>query len=305
MSFSKYRIAVPAAIVACLLVASSAWAQGVTIFRGNSGSGDVFLGISMEDVTASNMSEYRLSNEKGAIVRSVQEESPAEEAGLRENDVILEFAGQTVLSTRQLSRLVTETPAGRSVAITVSRDGKLLNLSATIRTRPDSGSGNRIDQRFLESFPGGQLERFFESFPGEQARPGRPARPDVPNPQRPEGGRQGTERSEQRPRLGVETQPLTEQMAEYMGVPGKRGVLIVSVLGGSASEGKLRAGDVVIGVNDREIASPADLTNSIQQAASGEITIRIIRDKKQISVTVSLPSNNNNEEEERSGGYRL
>jgi S1-C subfamily serine protease len=91
-------------------------------------------------------------------------------------------------------------------------------------------------------------------------------------------------------------------MAEFLGVPGKKGVLIVGVLGGSASEGKLRAGDVVVGVNGREIASPADLTNAVQEAASGDITVGIIRDGKQVSVTVSLPSSNENE---RRGGYRL
>ena len=304
MSFSKYRITVPAAILTCLLaVLSPAAAQNRVTIQSN--SGDVFLGIAMEDVTASNMSEYRLKDEKGVIVRSVQEDSPAEEASLRENDVILEFGGQSVWSTRQFSRLVSETPAGRSVAITVSRDGNRINLSATLRTRTDRDAGLRFEalpggqmERFFESFPpGGQIERFFEALPDGQSRPPRSAqtRPDVP------GGRQGTERSEQRPRLGVETQPLTEQMAEYLGVPGKKGVLITTVLSGSASEGKLKAGDVVVSVNGREVASPADLTRFIQDAASGETTVTVIRDKKQVSIGISLPSNEN----PSGGGYRL
>jgi len=298
MNFSKYRIAIPAAIFACLLVACSATAQNNrVIIQGN--PGDTFLGINMEDVTASNISEYRLTDERGIIVRSVQDGSPAEEAGLRENDVILEFAGQPVWSTRQFSRLVSETPAGRSVALTVSRDGKLVNLSATLQTRPERGlTGGNIDQRLRDAFPGGQIERFFEALPGgEPPRSPRntvPQRPDVP------GGRQGTERPEQRPRLGVELQPLTEQMADYMGVPGKKGALITSVVSGSVSEGKLRAGDVVIGVNDREIASPEELTNFVRNA-SGDITVKIIRDKKQVSVSISLSSG----EAPQRGGYRL
>jgi len=290
MSFSKYRIAIPAALFACLIATSSAVAQNRSIVQIQSNSGDAFLGISMEDVTASNMSEYKLKDEKGVIVRSVQDESPAEEAGFHENDVILEFAGQPVWSARQFSRLVSETPIGRKVAITASRDGKPINLTATLRARSESGAVQR-----LEMLPG-QMERFFESLPqGGQSRPPRitgPTRPDA------QGERQNTERSGNRPRLGVETQPLTEQMAGYLGVSGKSGVLIASVTSGSASDGKLKAGDVIIGVNDSEVADPADLSRIIRDA-SGEITVKVIRDKKQLSVKISLAS------EESQGGYRL
>jgi S1-C subfamily serine protease len=289
MNFSKFRVVIPAAVFACLLAASLACAQNRSVIL-QSNSGDAFLGITMEDVTASNKSEYRLSEEKGAIVRSVQEGSPAEEAGLRENDVVLEFAGQPVWSIRQLSRLVSETPVGRNVAIIVSRDGNRVNLSATLGTRADRETG----QRFGGAIQGDQLERFFEQFPNiPNITPRQPSRPDA------QGGRQGAERSDQRPRLGVETQPLTEQMAGFLGVPDKKGVLITSVTGGSASDGKLKAGDVIIGVDNREVTSPADLTRFVREA-SGEITVKVVRDKKQVSVKISLAS-----DETTGGGYRL
>ena len=303
MRFSKYRIAIPAALFACLLAASSAVAQNRSVVQIQNNSGDAFLGISMEDVTASNMSEYKLRDEKGVIVRSVQDESPAEEAGVRENDVILEFAGQPVRSTRQFSRLVSETPVGRKVAITVNRDGKTVNLTATLRARTESGAMQRFEmlpgqmERFLESLPqGGQIERFFESRPDGQSRPPRSTGPTRPDSQ---GERQNTERSGNRPGLGVEIQPLTEQMAGFLGVSGQKGVLITSVTSGSASDAKLKAGDVITGVDDREVATPADLTRFIREA-SGEITVKVIRDKKQLSVKISLPSG-----EAQGGGYRL
>ena len=297
MNISKYRVIIPAAVFACFFAASSALAQGNLTIRGDSGSGDAFLGIGMEDVTASNMPEYGLSEEKGAIVRSVHGGSPAEDAGLREGDVILEFAGQPVLSARQLSRLVTETPVGRTVPITVSRNGNRVNLTAALAARPQSASANRVEPRFLDMTPapGDQLERFFGTIPGYQFFLQRPEQPEAP------GGRQNTERPGQGPRLGVEVQPLTDQMAEHLGVPGNKGVLIVSVIDGSASEGRLRAGDVVIGVDGHEVASPADLTSAVQEAASGEISVRIVRDKKQLSVGVTLYS----DEKRPSGGYRL
>ena len=286
MSFSKFRIAIPAAILVCFLSACSATAQNRSIIIQDH-SGDSFLGISMEDVTASNMSEFKLREERGVIVRSVQEESPAEEAGLRENDVIFDFAGQPVWSSRQFLRLVTETPIGRNVAITVIREGKQTNMSVTIGERTNREAGNRI----IEGVPGGQIERFFELFPGDRSRT-----PRSPGQE----GRQNQQRSEQRPRLGVETQPLTEQMAEYLGVPAKKGVLITSVSSGSASDGKLKAGDVVIGINDSEVTNPSDLSRFVRDA-SGEVTIKVVRDKKQISIRVSLPS----DETPTGGGYKL
>jgi S1-C subfamily serine protease len=81
----------------------------------NLNSNRSYLGIQMEDVTADNMSTYKLSNERGVIIRSVEEGSPAEKANLRANDVVLEYAGNQVWSTMQLSRLVQETPPGRNV----------------------------------------------------------------------------------------------------------------------------------------------------------------------------------------------
>ena len=94
----------------------------------------------------------------------------------------------------------------------------------------------------------------------------------------------------QGPRLGVETQPLTEQIAELLGISNTKGALISSVLGGSVSDGKLMAGDVVISVNGREVTSPADLTNFIREASeeTGAATIKVIRDKTEVTVGVNL-----------------
>ena len=89
----------------------------------------------MENVTADNMSSYKLSAELGVIVRTVEKGSPAEAANLREKDVILEYAGMPVFSTMQLTRLVQETPEGRTVNLVISRDGKKLDLNVKMGKR--------------------------------------------------------------------------------------------------------------------------------------------------------------------------
>jgi S1-C subfamily serine protease len=103
----------------------------------------------------------------------------------------------------------------------------------------------------------------------------------------------------QKPRLGVTLQPLTDQLADYFGVPGKKGALVSSVASDSPSAGKLRSGDVIIAAGDREITSPEELSSFITDRGEGNVTLKVIRDKKEISLVVNLPSAN------RGSGFKL
>src|SRR6185436_673935 len=72
-----------------------------------------WIGISIED-----------QRDRGAIVRRVDRDSPAEKAGIKEGDVVLEFNKEPVMGVQQLTRLVRETPVGRTVDVKVRRDNK-------------------------------------------------------------------------------------------------------------------------------------------------------------------------------------
>src|SRR5262245_61336203 len=63
-------------------------------------------------------------SDRGVLVRSVEANSPAEKAGLKANDVIVQFNRQEVVGVMQLTRLVNETPVGRSVDVVVRRDNR-------------------------------------------------------------------------------------------------------------------------------------------------------------------------------------
>jgi len=282
MYFKKHGIVILGVAFSCLLALSAARAQSFSFSQESSGA---YLGISMENVTADNLSRYGLAAEKGVIVRSVNKGSPAEAASLKEDDVILEFAGQPVWSSYQLSRLVKETPPGRKVELGISRSGKRISLTATLQAR-DSRSNEDILGRL------GQLSsRSFDlrrpDTQGDRIAPYRSERSD----------RSG--RSENKPRLGIELQELTEQMSEYLGVSDKKGVLVVSVLSDSASDGKLKAGDVIVGIDNREITRSEELTRFIREASAGEITVKIIRNKRPVSVVINLPSDGSEK------GYKL
>ena len=87
------------------------------------------IGVSIRDVE-----EGDASNE-GAVITEVGERSPADEAGLRSGDILVEFDGERVRSAQHLARLVQETPAGRTVngICAVARSGperKLVRMSS-------------------------------------------------------------------------------------------------------------------------------------------------------------------------------
>jgi S1-C subfamily serine protease len=260
------------------------------VFTLDSGS---YMGVEMEDVTAANMATYKLSSERGVIVVSVEKSSPAETAGLRQKDVIVEYAGMPVFSSAQFSRMVRETPSGRTVDIVVSRDGKSVKLAAKIGTR--EGDLSRGGRRF-QVIPRENGRGFEFDIPG-----GRGFTWRMPDDRFFRFGPEGEDfGSFGRPRLGVTLEPLTEQMADFLAVPGKKGVLITSVAANSPAADKLKAGDVVIQADGRPVDDPADLTRIIRSKRDdGKLNLQVVRDKKEVAVEVQLAG------EQKSDTYKL
>ena len=79
-----------------------------------------WIGIRVED-----------QKDRGVIVRSVEPNSPASKAGLREGDVVLQFNKEDVIGVQQFTRLVRETPVGRMVELKVRRDNRDQTLHVT------------------------------------------------------------------------------------------------------------------------------------------------------------------------------
>jgi serine protease Do len=97
------------------------------------------------------------------------------------------------------------------------------------------------------------------------------------------------------PALGIECEPVDEQLAEYFGV--KRGVLVRSVEKGSAGErAGLRAGDVLTAVGDRTVATPREVMSCLraQRRAGKPVTVALTREHK--TLTLSLPSEPDSQE---------
>ena len=97
------------------------------------------LGVSVRDVTASDVGPARLPSQAGAWITDVQADSLAAQADLRTGDVVIQFDGERVRSSRQLSRLVAETPAESTVSVLVRRDGD--EVAVDVGLRPQNARG--------------------------------------------------------------------------------------------------------------------------------------------------------------------
>jgi membrane-associated protease RseP (regulator of RpoE activity) len=93
-------------------------------------------------------------------------------------------------------------------------------------------------------------------------------------------------------RLGVGIQGLEPQLAEYFGLGDRTGVLITTVKDDSpAAKAGLKAGDVIIAVDGDEVEGVGDVSRLLWGADAGPAEIRILRDRKERTVTVELPEN--------------
>ncbi|PQA87333.1 Do family serine endopeptidase [Hyphococcus luteus] len=94
-----------------------------------------WLGVSIDDVTPELAATLDLRAPKGAVVTVVRPNSPAADAGLEPNDVILQFNRRDIASVRDLTREVADTPIGATVPMEILRDGRRMTVQVRIDRR--------------------------------------------------------------------------------------------------------------------------------------------------------------------------
>jgi len=106
-----------------------------------------YLGVMIQDVTSGLAHKFDLKDQRGALVGDVVPKGPADKAGLKTGDVILEYNGKPVRDSRNLKLQVARTKPGEPVALKLLRD----NSTKTITVRPDELPGSdkvaQADQR--------------------------------------------------------------------------------------------------------------------------------------------------------------
>ncbi len=258
-------------LAAASLVSSPAFAQ-VGAPRAHSAqaylerSSGGYLGIGGLDISPERARALNLKEERGVEVSSLAEEGPAAKAGIKEGDVVLEFAGQAVQGTAQFQRLVRETPVGRQVKIAVWRNGATQTLTVTV--------GENRQATIIA--PGDGTWNF-----------SMPPIPPMPNIEIPR-----FQMSLQNPMLGIVGESLgqEDQLADFFGVHD--GVLVRSVKKGSAAEkAGIKAGDVITKVDDSKVTSSAEITRVLRGLKSKKtFGVTVMRNRKEMPLTVTMES---------------
>lgn len=239
--------------------------------------GGSFIGVYAEDVSRENMGRYGLREVRGVGVTQVVKDSPAEKAGLKKDDVILRFEGDSVTSVRKLNRLVSEVAPDQTVRLAIRRGGAEQEVAVTIGKR--NVSANTFHR--LEGPEG------LEGFRG-MLTPGAPGA-NVWKWERQGPGGEGMAFSfGNNRRIGASTIQLTKQLADYFGIADGKGVLVTSVTDDSpAAKAGLRAGDVITLVDGEKVEVAGDLSRAINKKKDGDVTLTVIRNKTPRNITVT------------------
>lgn len=249
-----------------------------------------FLGVGVADVDDDRAKELGLHEDYGVEVNSVVKGSAAEKMGVKKGDVVLEYNGTKVENTTQFIRMIRETRPGRQIKLQVFRDGHTSALSGQMEKRPQP-------QVYWKR--GGEDSFHYFGTPETPEPPEPPEPPDVdlddddnvtvtiPDidihiPDMPQ-----VQMAWRTPRLGVETEGLGTQLAEYFGV--KDGVLVRSVVKDSAAEkAGLKAGDVIVKVAGKEVTRSGDISTVLRSAEATDLPIVVVRNRKEMTLTAKI-----------------
>ena len=91
-----------------------------------------WLGVSISDVTDDDMARLKLREARGVWVRRVMPGDPADQGGVRADDVIVGIDGARLETTRDLQRVVSSTPVGKKVRMVLWREGRETEVEVTI-----------------------------------------------------------------------------------------------------------------------------------------------------------------------------
>lgn len=242
--------------------------------------GGSYLGIEPQEVTKENYAKFGLREVRGVAVEKVVENSPAAQAGLQTGDVIVKFDGEEITGVRKLTRLISEVAPDHKVKLTILRSGDEREFTATMGKRETPAVFNgKFD---LEKLPKIETMPQMPKMPNVQVMP-----PDVEGFVWKNDG-QNTFFFGSNRQIGVSVSSLTKQLGEYFGVSEGKGLLVNNVRGNSpAAKAGLKAGDVIIEADGKEVKNNVDLIRALNDKKEGVVQLTIIRDRNRQTVTVT------------------
>ncbi len=199
-----------------------------------------WLGVSIQDVTSDLADEFGVKDLKGALVSSVMKKSPADKAGIRQGDVILQYNGKVVEDTGHLRNMVSQTPLNTTVKMKLLRSKKEFDVDVLIAELPkklgdaasrDDGTGNSNDETANSMFS------------------------------------------------GITVRELTSELARRYGVSGNdKGVIVVKIDPSSRIfEAGIKQGDIILQINQKNIASLEDYKKVTATITKKERVLFLVR----------------------------
>ncbi len=237
-----------------------------------------YMGVQTQEITKENFSKFGLSSVRGVGIEKVVENSPAAQAGLQTNDVIVRFEGEEVTSVLKLTRLISEVAPDHTAKVTILRGGTEREIDIT------------LGKSEIPQFQTGNFR--FETLP---TLPAMPDLPRTPLPQTRElppfaGDNESNVfiwRGANR-QIGISTAPLTKQLGDYFGIAEGRGLLINNVRENSpAAKAGLKAGDVIVEIEGKEVKGMTDLIRVLNEKKEGDVSLTIVRDRNRQTVRVT------------------
>ena len=202
------------------------------------------------------MGRLKLSQASGVEITTVDQDSPAGKAGLREQDVILSFNGQPVSNSRDLRKFIRQTPPGQTVKLGISREGQMQTVPVQLANRKET-----FDFHFTVP-------------------PIPPMNMNIPEP---------PVINVMQRRSGLTVESLSGQLAQYFGTKSGRGVLVRSVDRGSNAEAAgFKAGDVIIAAGNSSVDNVSDWSRVLRQQ-NGKVSVKVLRDRREQTLSFNVP----------------
>lgn len=246
-----------------------------------------YLGIDLRDVSKDEVAPLKLNDTRGAEIIHVDHDGPAGKLGLQKRDVILQMNGIQIQDQDQLRQLLRECPAGRSVTFVVSRDGQQQTLTTQLANRQE------VERRAWEQHlvvPDPELDNspppqvgngFLHSDATSSLGKGAKAHRDF----------LGATTVLSASFTGAQLEVMGPQLAEFFGVEGNAGLLVRSVeVNSPAEDAGLRAGDVVIQVNQVAVTTGSEWSKTIHQNRGKPVALLVLRDRHEQTMTLTPDS---------------
>lgn len=230
-----------------------------------------WLGVYTQTVDGDLAEAYNLSVKRGAVINQVVEDSPADEAGLRDDDVIVAFDGSRVRGEDDLIDLIADSRPNDDVVLTIMRGDDEIEVTVTMERRQE-----------------GRLDRYFGHAPRA------PRAPRVPEPYTFEYSHEPFNfdfsfNGDDQAYIGVSLLNISRELATHFGADDG-GVLINEVEEDSpAEDSELLPGDVIVAIDDDRIEDATDVQHAIRGLDEGDIArVEVIRNRKRMEFDVEV-----------------